>query len=41
MSLVPFRNRQNPFFEGENDTPMLESCLTFLATLVSVRTNLG
>ncbi|KAL1497456.1 hypothetical protein ABEB36_008425 [Hypothenemus hampei] len=41
MSLVPFRNHQNPFFEGENDTPMLESCLTFLATLISVRTNLG
>ncbi|XP_066151735.1 E3 ubiquitin-protein ligase Ubr3 [Euwallacea fornicatus] len=41
MSLVPFRTHQNPFFEGENDTPMLESCLTFLATLISVRTNLG
>ncbi|XP_060521351.1 E3 ubiquitin-protein ligase Ubr3 [Cylas formicarius] len=41
MSLVPFRNHQNPFFEGEHDSPMLESCLTFLATLVSVRTNLG
>lgn len=24
-----------------HDTPMLESCLTFLATLVNVRTNLG
>ncbi|CAH1135569.1 unnamed protein product [Ceutorhynchus assimilis] len=41
MSLVPFRIYQSSFFEGENDTPMLESCLTFLATLVSVRTNLG
>ncbi|XP_050311174.1 E3 ubiquitin-protein ligase Ubr3-like [Anthonomus grandis grandis] len=41
MSLVPFRAHTNPFFEDENDTPMLESCLTFLATLVSVRTNLG
>ncbi|XP_076270101.1 ubr3 ubiquitin ligase isoform X2 [Rhynchophorus ferrugineus] len=41
MSLIPFRSHQNPFFEGEHDTPMLESCLMFLATLISVRTNLG
>lgn len=27
--------------DRELDTPMLESFLTFLATLVSVRTNLG
>ncbi|KAL1137747.1 hypothetical protein AAG570_009443 [Ranatra chinensis] len=27
--------------DSESDTPMLESCLTFLASLVSLRTNLG
>lgn len=32
---------QTEYREGEHDIPMLESCLTFLATLVSTRTNLG
>ncbi|XP_022907951.1 E3 ubiquitin-protein ligase Ubr3 [Onthophagus taurus] len=41
MSLAPYQAPQNSFFDGEQDTPMLESFLTFLATLVSVRTNLG
>lgn len=41
MNLGPFRSPQNPLFKGDPDTPMLESCLMFLATLVSVRTNLG
>ncbi|KAI4457238.1 ubiquitin ligase e3 alpha-related [Holotrichia oblita] len=41
MSLAPYQAMQNAYFEGEHDTPMLESLLTFLATLVSVRTNLG
>lgn len=41
MSLAPFQAPQNAYLEGVNDTPMLESYLTFLATLVSVRTNLG
>lgn len=41
MSLTPFQAPQNAYLEGEHDTPMLESFLTFLATLVSVRTNLG
>ncbi|XP_014242045.1 E3 ubiquitin-protein ligase Ubr3 isoform X2 [Cimex lectularius] len=27
--------------DGDSDTPMLESCLTFLASLISLRTNLG
>ncbi|CAH0564545.1 unnamed protein product [Brassicogethes aeneus] len=40
MSLAPFQ-AQNSYLEGEHDTPMLESFLTFLATLISVRTNLG
>ncbi|XP_046744693.1 E3 ubiquitin-protein ligase Ubr3 isoform X1 [Diprion similis] len=41
MSLNIYHPPQNEYLEGEHDTPMLESCLTFLATLVSVRTNLG
>lgn len=41
MSLCLYRAPQNEYLEGEHDTPMLESCLTFLATLVNVRTNLG
>ena len=36
-----YRAPQNDYCEGEHDTSMLESCLTFLATLVNVRTNLG
>ncbi|XP_072397284.1 E3 ubiquitin-protein ligase Ubr3 [Diabrotica undecimpunctata] len=41
MSLAPFQGTQSAYIEGEHDTPMLESFLTFLATLISVRTNLG
>ncbi|KMQ97669.1 e3 ubiquitin-protein ligase ubr3 [Lasius niger] len=41
MSLCLYRAPQNEYLEGEHDTPMLESCLTFLATLINVRTNLG
>ncbi|XP_076285643.1 ubr3 ubiquitin ligase isoform X1 [Lasioglossum baleicum] len=41
MSLCLYHTRQNEYMEGEKNTPMLESCLTFLATLVNVRTNLG
>ncbi|XP_053987373.1 E3 ubiquitin-protein ligase Ubr3 [Hylaeus volcanicus] len=41
MSFCLYHTRQNEYLEGEHDTPMLESCLTFLATLVNVRTNLG
>lgn len=40
MSLAPYEAPQNAYLE-EHDTPMLESFLTFLATLISVRTNLG
>ncbi|XP_012275050.1 E3 ubiquitin-protein ligase Ubr3 isoform X2 [Orussus abietinus] len=39
MSLGPYHALQ--YLERVQDTPMLESCLTFLATLVNVRTNLG
>lgn len=41
MSLAPYQAPQNTYLDGEHDTPMLESFLTFLATLISVRTNLG
>ncbi|XP_043683976.1 E3 ubiquitin-protein ligase Ubr3 isoform X1 [Vespula pensylvanica] len=41
MSLSLYHAPQNEYLEGEHDTLMLESCLTFLATLVNVRTNLG
>lgn len=41
MSLCLYHAPQNEYLEGEHDTPMLEGCLTFLATLVNVRTNLG
>lgn len=41
MTLNGYHAPQNECLEGEHDTPMLESCLTFLATLVSIRTNLG
>ncbi|XP_033303152.1 E3 ubiquitin-protein ligase Ubr3 isoform X1 [Bombus bifarius] len=40
MSLCLYRT-QNEYMDGEHDTPMLESFLTFLAILVNVRTNLG
>jgi len=41
MSLCLYHAPQNEYLGGEHDTPMLESCLTFLATLINVRTNLG
>ncbi|XP_026827990.1 E3 ubiquitin-protein ligase Ubr3 isoform X2 [Ooceraea biroi] len=41
MSLCLYNPPRNPYLGGEHETPMLESCLTFLATLVNVRTNLG
>lgn len=41
MSLAPYQKFQNSFMDGEHDTPMLESFLTFLTTLISIRTNLG
>lgn len=39
LSLSPFQT--NTSFDTDHDAPMLESFLTFLATLISVRTNLG
>ncbi|KOC63815.1 E3 ubiquitin-protein ligase UBR3 [Habropoda laboriosa] len=39
MSL--YLTSQSEYMDEEPETPMLESCLTFLATLVNVRTNLG
>ncbi|KAK9296366.1 hypothetical protein QLX08_009590 [Tetragonisca angustula] len=41
MSLCLYRASQNEYMDGEHNTPMLESFLTFLAILVNVRTNLG
>ncbi|XP_068083669.1 E3 ubiquitin-protein ligase Ubr3 isoform X2 [Anabrus simplex] len=41
MSLAPYTASHSSFMDGEHDAPMLESCLTFLATLMSIRTNLG
>ncbi|VEN36567.1 unnamed protein product [Callosobruchus maculatus] len=41
MSSSSFQGPQNVYLDGEHDTPMLESFLTFLATLISIRTNLG
>ncbi|CAD6218621.1 GSCOCG00011463001-RA-CDS [Cotesia congregata] len=41
LSLCTVRSRQNILLIGEHDTAMMESCLIFLATLISVRTNLG
>jgi VCBS repeat len=41
MSLAPQGMYHNSFLDREHDVPMLESCLTFLATLMTVRTNLG
>ncbi|XP_058794286.1 E3 ubiquitin-protein ligase Ubr3 isoform X2 [Phymastichus coffea] len=41
MSLSRYHAPQNEYLEGEHDIAMLESCLTFLTTLVDVRTNLG
>lgn len=29
------------FLEGEQEAAMLESCLTFIASLMSIRTNIG
>lgn len=41
MSLAPCVVNDDSFQDGEHDIPMLESCLTFLATLMNIRTNLG
>ncbi|XP_025832184.1 E3 ubiquitin-protein ligase Ubr3 isoform X1 [Agrilus planipennis] len=41
MSIAPQQSPVNALLYGVHDTPMLDSFLTFLATLVSVRTNLG
>lgn len=41
MSLCLYRTSQNEYMDGEHNTPMLESFLTFLSILVNVRTNLG
>ncbi|XP_076228505.1 ubr3 ubiquitin ligase isoform X4 [Nomia melanderi] len=41
MSFCLYYTRQSEYMEADNNIPMLESCLTFLATLVNVRTNLG
>lgn len=41
MSLCLYRTSQSEYLDADHETPMLESCLTFLATLVNVRTNLG
>lgn len=35
------RSNRNLLLTGEHDVAMMESCLTFLATLMNVRTNLG
>ncbi|KAG8223710.1 hypothetical protein J437_LFUL004075, partial [Ladona fulva] len=39
LSLAPYA--ANSFLESEHDMPMLESCLTFLASLMDIRTNIG
>lgn len=42
MTLSRYKAAQNEYAdEGEFDVSMLESCLTFLAILINVRTNLG
>ncbi|KAK0089869.1 hypothetical protein PV325_004892 [Microctonus aethiopoides] len=41
LSLRNIRSRQNVLLIGEHDAAMMESCLIFLATLISIRTNLG
>ncbi|CAH1116050.1 unnamed protein product [Phaedon cochleariae] len=40
-SLAAYQGPQYAYLASERDTPMLQSFLTFLATLISVRTNLG
>ena len=39
LSLNP--RSKSSFLEGEQEASMLESCLTFLASLMSIRTNTG
>ena len=39
LSLNP--RTKSSFLEGEQESSMLESCLTFLASLMSIRTNIG
>lgn len=42
MTLSRYKVAQNEYGdEGEFDVSMIESCLTFLAILINVRTNLG
>lgn len=42
MELLSMNPRlKSSFLEGEQESAMLESCLTFLASLMSVRTNIG
>ena len=42
MELLSLNPRlKSSFLEGEQESTMLESCLTFLASLMSVRTNIG
>lgn len=42
MELLSMNPRlKSNFLEGEQEAAMLESCLTFLASLMSVRTNIG
>lgn len=41
MSLAPYHAPQNVFLDSVEDTPMLESFLTFISTIVSLRINLG
>lgn len=35
------RRTKSTFLEGDQESSMLESCLTFLASLMSIRTNIG
>lgn len=41
LSFAPSSVSGNSLNDADLDTPMLESCLTFLASLISLRTNLG
>ena len=42
MELLSMNPRlKSNFLEGEQESVMLESCLTFLASLMSIRTNIG
>ncbi|KAL0268005.1 UNVERIFIED_CONTAM: hypothetical protein PYX00_010107 [Menopon gallinae] len=41
LSIAPYKNPTTACFEYEFEPAMLESCLTFLATLIDMRANLG